>query len=50
MTTIAAVVVVVETLDVDMGTDAVVVVVDVEPVAHQTGRQMTALRLRNGQP
>ena len=46
----AMVVVVVETLDADVGTDAVVMVVDVEPIAHQTGRQMTASRLMNGQP
>ena len=47
--TIAMVVVVVETLGADVGTDAVVVVVDKEPVAHQTELWMTALRLTNGQ-
>ena len=46
---IAVVVVVVEILDAGMGTDAVVVVVDGEPVAHQTGLRMTASRLKNGQ-
>ena len=42
------VVVVVEILDVGVATGAVVVVVDGEPVAHQTGLRMTALRLTNG--
>ena len=45
---IEMVVVVVEILDSGMGTDAVVVVVDGEPVAHQTGLRMTALRLTHG--
>ena len=40
--------VVVEILDVDVETDAVVVVVDEVAVAHQTGL-MTASRLRSGQ-